>query len=135
MLVGSSPAVAATAVGAGRSLRTCEQPRGELPSRVGSEWVERQSDVTREPTAPRRTRREELRTRQRQQQQRHVLRARRERLQQVQQALVGPVDVLEEEQRRPAACECFDQDARGEKQRFPIRNALLSLQPDKDRQV
>ena len=48
---------------------------------------------------------------------------------------VGPVDVLEEEQRRTAHRQRLDEDARREEERLAIGDAALAVQPEKHREL
>ncbi len=119
---------------------------GEAPARssnssasacrvVLGEPLELQGRVRREPASPRRTVREELRPGERDQEHRHVPDARREHLDEVEQAGVRPVDVLEEQHRRPPRGERLDEHAGGEEERLAIGRLAGAAEPDEHRQV
>ncbi len=56
-------------------------------------------------------------------------------LDEVEQALVGPVDVLEDEHRRPFAGNGLDEGAHGEEERLTVRYRRLRIETEQDRQV
>ena len=103
MKSGLPSAVSATAA---RSLRasTAEELLGELArSQLLGERVERERRVGREPAAPAGALAEKLRPGERDEEHGNLAHASRERLEQVEQARVGPVDVLVQEQHGPVA--------------------------------
>src|SRR5215211_1371645 len=112
-----------------------EQLRSKLVCGVGRERLERERRVPEEPATPRRSRREQLRACKGEEQERDVLHARRERLEQVEQRVVRPVNVLEEQQRRLTAGERLDEYARREEERLAVGDGALAVEADQHREL
>ena len=91
------PSATAASCAAYSSTPVARQLRRELERIARRERLERQRRRREQSAAPGRAVGEELRPRQRDDQQRRVLRPRAQHLDQVEQARVGPVDVLEHE--------------------------------------
>ena len=91
----------ATSGDLGRLRVGAEEVERELRGVRAAERLERKRVVGEQSAAPRGPRVEQLRPRERQEQDGKVVEARGEELDQVEQRRVGPVDVLEHERRRP----------------------------------
>jgi hypothetical protein len=107
----------------GRQHRALEHRMDELRRLGLAERRERQRDRVRLPAAPVRTAREELGACRRDDEQRDVGRPVDEAVEKVEQAVVGPVEVLEDEHRRALVGERLDEPApRGERLAASIRS-------------
>ena len=115
--------------------RDRQQLLGQLAARVLRERVERECGVGGQATAPGRSLREQLGSRERDEEHRHVAHAGSEHLEQVELARVGPVDVLEEEQRREAHRERLDEDARGEEEHVAIGDGAVGVETEEHLEV
>ena len=107
----------------------------ELLRRVPGQALERQRRVRGQAASPGGPLAEQLGPREGEQEQRHVLDARGERLEQVEEAVVGPVDVVEHQQRRLARRERLDEDAGGEEERLAVGCVAVAADPDEHREV
>ena len=116
-------------------LRRLQPQPGQLLRVLGAERGQRQRGVGRQPSAPRRTRVEQLGPREREQHDRQVAQPRGQQLDQVEQAAVGPVDVLEDEQRRPVARDGLDEAPHREEQLLAVVDRAFGVEPEQDRQV
>ena len=114
-----------------RPARSCVARCSASRSGSGSRAQRRRRDET---AAPRRPVGEQLRARERDEQHGHVLRPHGQHLDQVEQARVGPVDVLEHEQRRPVARNALHELARHEEERLAVDFAI-DLEAEQQRQV
>ena len=113
-----------------------EQSRRQVGGLRVAQRLERQPAVRGEPAGPRRTAREELRPRDREEEHGHVARTRDERLDQIQQARVGPVDVLEHQHRRLPLAEPLHEQSGREEQRLPVgRRPAVGAQAEQHGQV
>ena len=111
-----------------------EEPQRELLGGLGAQRLEGDRGVRPEPAAPVGPGVDQVRTREREQQHRHVLEERAEGLDQVEQAAVRPVDVLEDEDERLLRRQLLDQPPDGEEERAPVRDLALG-EADEDRDV
>ena len=108
---------------------------GEL-SRLGLlQLVERKRSVGGQASSPAWPGIEQVGTGEGEQQDRQVAEPRRKQLDQVEEASIGPVDVLENEHRRPVAGDGLDEDPYGEEQRLTVGDRALAVQPEHDREV
>src|SRR5436309_5416832 len=99
------------------------------------ELVERESRVGGEPASPAGSGVEEVRAGECEQQDRKVAQAGAEQLDQVEQAAVGPMHVLEDQHRRPVAGDGLDEHSHREEQRLAVGDRGLAIEPEQDREV
>ena len=78
---------------------------------------------------------EELRPCERDEEHGNLADPRRQHLEQVEQALVGPVDVLVQEQCRPAQRQRLDEDARREEERLAVDRLARTREPEQDSEL
>ncbi len=132
---GLPSAVSATVSARAGRLEPLEEQRRELPRVVSRQRIEWECRVGGKPTGPAGTLVQELRSGEREEEHRHVANARGERLEQVEQAGVGPVDVLEQEQRRPFRAQGLHEDARREEEGLAVRDVAVFAEPEEQREV
>ena len=118
-----------------RRLEPGEQELRELPCVVAGEPIERERRIGGKAARPARALVQQLRPGEREEQHGHVANARGERLEEVEQARVRPVDVLEQEQRRPLCGQGLDEDARGEEQRLSVSDVSVLSETDEQGEV
>jgi hypothetical protein len=76
---------------------------------------------------------EELRAGEGEQQDREVAEPRGQELDEVEQAAVGPMDVLEDQHRRPVTGNGLDEASDREEQRLAVGNRALAVEPEQNR--
>ena len=124
-------------LGLGRKDRPLEQGRQEARGLVVVERRERECERVRLPSAPARAAREQLRPSSADHENRNPAGPIHEVVDEVEQALVGPVQVFEDEDERPLLGECLEEAPPRCKSLGPMvaLELLLALEPDQRSQV
>ena len=135
MKSGLPSAVSATCPARVVESTAAEELGGELAARRVGERLERQGRVCRETAAPAGPLAEELGPRERQEQDRDVADTRGERLEQIEQARVGPVDVLVHEQCRRAHGERLDEDTCREEELLAVGDLAVFVEAQEDGEI
>src|SRR4029450_11447872 len=107
--------------GAPALLQLAEQVDRELPGLGLLQLVERKRRVGRQPPSPAGPGVEERRGGESEQEDREIA-----------EAPVGPVDVLEDEHRRPVAGDRFDEAPDREEQRLTVGDRALAVEPEQE---
>ena len=118
-----------------RLLHLLQNLSRELPRVLFGQRLDGQSGVAGKAASPSRPPLEQFRASRREQQQRNVTDTRSQHFQQVEHAVVGPVDVLEDEHRRPLRRKRLDHTARRVEKGLAVTDTALASQTDQQRDV
>jgi hypothetical protein len=129
------PSAVSASRAAASLLRLWSRRPAELLRVLGAQRGQRQCAVRRQPSAPGRRESSSSGRLSVRQHDRQVAQPRGQQLDQVEQAAIGPVDVLEDEQRRPVARDGLDEDAHREEELLAVVDGAFGVEPEQDREV